>query len=529
LKAVDLLRQVRDPRAEELFLAQFANSKSDGFQSGLLGGLEAFEDDSIGTTIMAGYASYSPAIKKRSVQFMVARPNWALQLLKQFDAGKFPKTDLTVDHARAAVGLGDKAVTALVEKHFGKLAPVTAGEKQARIGGLNIALNKEKGEPVRGKVLFTKHCAACHLLHGEGGKVGPDLTTADRKNRMYLLTNIIDPSGYIRPEYVTYSVLTRDDRKLSGIATDSAGESITLVSVVNDQVVKTTVAKADIAEMLPSPVSLMPEKLLDTLSEAQVADLFAYLASDAPQKGVVPPAPPKTPPGPAGGTRAPGEKTRANKLKVALVSGSFEYKSDDSLGVLKKHLEANFPVECVLIAAKAEKDAALPGLEQLEKCDAAIFFTRRLQIEGDSLEFVRKYVKSGKPLVGIRTASHGFQKWLEMDRDVLGGDYKGHFGAGVAEVKPTDKGKDHPILKGVVPFKTNGSLYKNPNIAVDVAVLLQGYMGKESEPVAWTREKDGRRVFYTSLGHPDDFKDENFIRLLTNGLMWATKSEWKPK
>jgi len=78
--------------------------------------------------------------------------------------------------------------------------------------------------------------------------------------------------------------------------------------------------------------------------------------------------------------------------------------------------------------------------------------------------------------VGVRTASHGFQKWLEMDKEVLGGDYKGHFGAGVAEVSPTDKGKDHPILKGVSQFKTNGSLYKNPNVAADVSVLLQGTM-----------------------------------------------------
>jgi type 1 glutamine amidotransferase len=116
-----------------------------------------------------------------------------------------------------------------------------------------------------------------------------------------------------------------------------------------------------------------------------------------------------------------------------------------------------------------------------------------------------------------------------MDKEVLGGDYKGHFGAGVADLKPIEKQKGHPTLKGITPFKTNGSLYKNPNVASDVTVLVQGYMGKESEPVAWTREKDGRRVFYTSLGHPDDFKDAHFIRLLTNGLAWATKSDWKVK
>ena len=103
----------------------------------------------------------------------------------------------------------------------------------------------------------------------------------------------------------------------------------------------------------------------------------------------------------------------------------------------------------------------------------AIFFTRRLQIEGEALDAVKNYVTSGKPIIGLRTASHGFQKWLEMDQEVFGGDYQGHYGANmVCEVKPADKPKDHPILKGVSPFKSNGSLYKNPKVAPDVTVLL---------------------------------------------------------
>ncbi len=515
LKAIDLLRQVRDPRAEDLFLEQIAIAKTDAVRSALVGGLEAFDDPSVGEKILARYSTFSPAVKKKTVQFMFSRPAWALMLLKQLDAGKFPKSDVTVDNARTATILADKDVTALVEKHFGKLAPATAGEKQARITWLNVSLGRAGlGDATRGKVLFTKHCAVCHQLHGEGGKVGADLTTADRKNRGYMLAQIVDPSGYIRPEFVVHSVLTKDDRKLSGIVTET-GESITLTNVVNDQVVKTTIAKADIADLKPSPVSLMPEKMLDTLTEPQIADLFAYLASDAKQPTSPTPLP-----------KGKGEK-EVKKLKVALVSGSFEYKSDDSLIAFQKHLEANYAVECVRIFAKAEKDTALVGLENLEKCDVVVFFTRRLQIEGDSLELVKKYVKSGKPIVGIRTASHGFQKWLEVDKDVFGGDYKGHFGAGVAEVNLIEKQKDHAILKGVKPFKTNGSLYKNPNVAPDITVVLQGFMGKETEPVAWTREKDKQRVFYTSLGHQDDFKDENFIRLLVNGLAWATKTELK--
>jgi type 1 glutamine amidotransferase len=56
---------------------------------------------------------------------------------------------------------------------------------------------------------------------------------------------------------------------------------------------------------------------------------------------------------------------------------------------------------------------------------------------------------------------------------------------------------------------------------------MTGSIADATEPVAWVREKDGRRVFYTSLGHPDDFKEASFIRLLVNGLAWASKTEFK--
>jgi type 1 glutamine amidotransferase len=151
-----------------------------------------------------------------------------------------------------------------------------------------------------------------------------------------------------------------------------------------------------------------------------------------------------------------------------------------------------------------------------------------LTIEGEMLEPLKRFVKSGKPIIGIRTASHGFQNYLEMDKEVFGGDYKNHYGDKmVCEVKIVEKEKNHPVLKGCSAFKSNGSLYKNTNVAADVTVLMTGSIPDHTEPVAWTREKDGRRVFYTSLGHPDDFKDDNFIRLLVNSLAWVTKTDLK--
>jgi putative membrane-bound dehydrogenase-like protein len=514
-KAADLLRQVRDPKAKDLFLGELRAAKPDAVRVALLAGLEGYDDPKVGEAVLAGYPGYPAAVKKRAVQLLLARPAWALGLFRAVDAGTFPKADVTVEQARAAVGLGDKDVTALVEKQFGKLAPATAGEKQARIAWLNAQIPREKGaDAARGQALFAKHCAACHVLHGEGGNVGPDLTTADRKNRGYLLAQIVDPSGYIRPEFVVQNVLTTDDRKLSGIAKE-VGEAVELSNWVDGKVMTTVVPKKDIADARPSAVSLMPEKLLDTLSDAEIADLFAFLMAD---------------PKPQGTNVPRSDKPDAKKLKVVLVSGSFEYKSDASLAAFKKHLEASYPVECVLVAAKVEKDKALPGIEALATADVAVFFTRRLQLEGESLDAVKAYLKSGKPVVGVRTASHGFQNFLEMDKDVFGGDYKGHYGKDVVcEVAVAEKGKDHPVLKGVAPFKSNGSLYKNANVAADATVLLTGTIPtpKQSEPVAWVREKDGRRVFYTSLGHPDDFADPNFLRLLTNGLSWAAKTELK--
>ncbi|HEY2784190.1 MAG TPA: c-type cytochrome, partial [Fimbriiglobus sp.] len=187
--------------------------------------------------------------------------------------------------ARTAMALNDPAVTALVEKLWGKITPATPGEKLARINSLNAALGR-LGNPNmgNGKALFTQHCAACHTMHGEGGKVGPDLTTADRKNRKYMLTQIVDPSSYIRPEYVQHAITTKDGRKLVGLVPESSAEGITVLNVVDNKPVKTVVLHTQIDDVKPLPTSLMPEKLLDVLSDEQVRDLLGYLAADPPKK-----------------------------------------------------------------------------------------------------------------------------------------------------------------------------------------------------------------------------------------------------
>ena len=219
--------------------------------------------------------------------------------------------------------------------------------------------------------------------------------------------------------------------------------------------------------------------------------------------------------------------TKATKLKVCLVSGSFEYKSDDSLIAFQKYLEANFAVSAHGVREGREGQDAR-GVGEPGIVRRAIFFTRRLQIDGAALDAVKKYVEVGQ---APHRHPHREPRVSELAGDGQGGVRRRLQGALRREDglrgEDREQAKDHPVLKGVAGFKSNGSLYKNPGVAPDVTVLLTGSIPDQSEPVAWVREKDGRRIFYTSLGHPDDFKDENFTRLLVNALGWATKDGLK--
>jgi type 1 glutamine amidotransferase len=213
---------------------------------------------------------------------------------------------------------------------------------------------------------------------------------------------------------------------------------------------------------------------------------------------------------------------KATPLKVCLVSGALEYDSDASLGSLQRNLEKQYHIACSRAFRKSDSD--LPGLDNLDTCNVMVLFTRRLMIDGDQLERVKKYCLSGKPLVGIRTASHAFQKWLDFDREVLGGNYQNHYPAGqVTAVTLTERARNHPIFDGVKLFQSAGSLYKNSPLARDADVLLTGSIPGHTEPIAWTRSYKQGRVFYTSLGHQQDFADESFLRMIANAVYWTTK------
>ena len=222
---------------------------------------------------------------------------------------------------------------------------------------------------------------------------------------------------------------------------------------------------------------------------------------------------------------------RPRPLSVSLFSGATEYHSDETLASLKDYLESNYDVRCTLNRMTRIDD--LPGIDQLDTCDVAVIFVRRMQLPPAQVAKVKKYMNAGKPVVGIRTASHAFQTWLAFDHEVLGGDYQNHAPQDKrAYVTPVPKNKDHDVLKGVEPFDTTGKLYANPHPARDIKVLLTATTDDNAQPVAWVRTRHDhhdQRIFYTSLGTPEDFKEKNFLRLIANAVFWTCGRPVQPK
>jgi putative membrane-bound dehydrogenase-like protein len=521
---IEVLGQIGRPECVPVLENLLAESKSGSIRVAALGALQPFPDPKIAEMILALYPKMVGDLRGRAQAFLFSRPASALALLKAVDKGQIDAKEIPLEQLRRAMLYNSEEVKKLVAKHWGQVAAPPPGAKVARINSILHLLGQGPGNPVNGKMLFQKNCATCHTLFGEGNKIGPDLTGEDRRNRSFLVTSIVDPSAYIRPEYMAHNLTAADGRVLIGLIVESSPKAVTLLDAKNE---RTVIAREKIESLESSPVSLMPDNILDPLDDQQIRDLFSYLQADSAGASTSPA--PKTKTNGSVADKRQGTKDKRQKtLNVCLVSGSLEYESDASLSGFQKYLEEHYLVQCTRAFRKSDDD--LPGLDNLDTCDVIVLFTRRLTISGEQLEKVKKHCKSGKPIVGVRTASHAFQNWLELDKEVLGGNYKGHYGASPAvEVQIVAKARNHPILSGVKPFQSAGSLYQNPNLADDVEVLLTGSIPGHTEPVAWTRSHNGGRVFYTSLGHQKDFADENFRRLLVNALFWTAKRDTAKK
>lgn len=236
-------------------------------------GLAKFDD--AGRLIASSYGSFHPSERSKAIEVLVSRPSFAAELLKEMAAGRIGRTDVSAAQARQVRSFGKEELTAQLGKVWGEFRE-SPKDKQAFMEKWKKELMAgNAGDPSKGRALFTKHCATCHRLFGEGAEIGPDLTGAGRSDLDYLLSNIVDPSAVVTKDFQMTRFQLADGRTVSGIITQETEAKVTVQTATE----KVTLPKGDIESRSATTQSLMPEGLLEPLKPEEIRDLFKYLQS----------------------------------------------------------------------------------------------------------------------------------------------------------------------------------------------------------------------------------------------------------
>jgi len=240
--------------------------------------------------------------------------------------------------------------------------------------------------------------------------------------------------------------------------------------------------------------------------------------------------------------------------KIVLVSGDEEYRSEEALPMLGKILSQRHGFTCTVLFSIDPEDGFidphnqnnLPGLEALDDADLMIVATRFRTPSAEAMKPFDAYLESGKPVIGLRTATHGFQgKWSFFGLQILGEQWVAHHGGhksqgcrGVIETANAD----HPVLRGINDVFAPSDVYTVKNLKDDATILLRGAVtetlapdskpvaGKLNEPMmalAWVREYTSPggtkgQAFCTTLGAAVDFMSAGARRLVVNAAYELT-------
>jgi len=225
------------------------------------------------------------------------------------------------------------------------------------------------------------------------------------------------------------------------------------------------------------------------------------------------------------------------KKRIAFIIGENEYRTWETLPEFARRELAwrGYEISFVTASQKTD-DYDFKNWEVIPSADLLVISTRRRATSKPMMDAIRAHIAAGKPIAGVRTASHAFdpkdekisddRTYRRFDIEILGVNYQNHYGGGSETiVQQIVAAAANSILNNVQPeFRSKASLYRSRNPADSVTPLLSGRTedGKsEVEPVAWINTRENRRVFYTSLGSPEDFANPDFRRLLLNGILWA--------
>ena len=273
-QALDILVKGRD---KELAPSLYSVLDTPELQSPAIRALSAVADPQTAEKLLGLYSQLAKGAQEDAVATLVSRAPFAQKLFDAVESGKIARSDVHAFHVRQMVSLNDKELVERINQSWGKVG-TSSQEQQQAIEKYKSQLPKKelaKADLSQGRLLFNKHCMACHQLFGAGEKVGPDLTGSNRADLNYILENLVAPNAVVGKDYQMTLLQLDDGRVLSGLITKETDSAVTL-KTINDLVV---VAKEEIDQRKLSDLSLMPNGLLEQMQPEEIRDLIGYLAS----------------------------------------------------------------------------------------------------------------------------------------------------------------------------------------------------------------------------------------------------------
>jgi putative membrane-bound dehydrogenase-like protein len=242
-----------------------------------LRGLAFYDDPASPNEILRRFPNYTAEERIDALNTLAARPSYANALLDAVAKKQIPASTVSADIVRQLRNLKNQEVAKRINDVWGVVRDSPAERVKAIADAKKMLTTAPQAPPdlVKGREIFTKTCAQCHTLFGVGGKVGPDITGANRASLDYLLENILDPSAVIPKEYAATVIELKSGRTITGIIRGDTPVALTVVTV-NETLV---LPKKEIDSQVTSKISMMPDDLLKGMKEDEVRALIAYLQS----------------------------------------------------------------------------------------------------------------------------------------------------------------------------------------------------------------------------------------------------------
>ena len=298
LQAIDALIAAGDATAVEAVAATLAADAKGSldFRGKALAALGRLDDPKVAEIVLAAYPKLAPELKPRAIVLLAQRDAWGRSLVAAIGRKVVPADALNINEVRKLLGSKDADLVKAAKAIWGHVREGRNPDREAVVARMRAFLRGHKGDPKAGRAAFQKLCAQCHKIYSEGQEVGPDLTGVGRNSYEALLSNVFDPNLVIGAAYQATTVATRDGRVLTGLVAEDGPRRMVLKAQGGKQEI---IPRDDVEELKTSPLSLMPEGIEAQLTEAEWADLFAFLSLDKP------PGDPSARPIPGAGEVAP--------------------------------------------------------------------------------------------------------------------------------------------------------------------------------------------------------------------------------